>query len=173
MGITVEITIRRSTPADGETLALLFRSGAAAGDLALGADDPGRIDLASSCGLVAEHEGRAIGYALAELIPPQGAGVARMSIFVKPEFRRRGIGRTLLHTAIDLAGRSGITTLFSGVVPKNAPALLLHKKCGFRAVGLVPQAGLDGGQPLKAVMLRLDCPGPGPGSAAPPKRGAA
>jgi phosphinothricin acetyltransferase len=63
----------------------------------------------------------------------------------------------LLNAAIDIAASNGVSKLVSSIVPRNVPALLLHKKCGFRAIGMLQKAGVTDGQWQNAVLLRRKC----------------
>jgi phosphinothricin acetyltransferase len=154
----MEITIEKMGPQDRDEIASIFREGVQAGDLVLDIDDPGTQDLAAGRNLVARAQGRIIGWAT---VDPAGrklqSGLAAIGVFVRPKYRRIGVGRTLLNAAVDLAASHGISTLVSGIVPKNVPALLLHKSCGFKAVGMLQKAGLARGQWQNAVLLQRDC----------------
>ncbi len=63
------------------------------------------------------------------------AGVVEHSVYVHPDHRGRGIGRTLLRTLIESTERAGVWTIQSGVFPENTASLALHAACGFRTVG--------------------------------------
>lgn len=153
----MEIYITRMSPAHREEIVSIYNSGVEAGDMMLDTDNPGCTSLSE--GFVAKSEGIVVGWAATSRIesgsvPP---GVARISVYVAPDFRRKGIGRTLLNAIIDHSSRSGINTLLSDIVPENVPALLLHKQCGFKAIGMVQQAGQARGQWQDAVLLKYSC----------------
>jgi ribosomal-protein-alanine N-acetyltransferase len=57
------------------------------------------------------------------------------SVAVHPEWRRRGLGRLLLETALGVAERSGATRAFLEVRAGNAAALALYGALGFAATG--------------------------------------
>jgi phosphinothricin acetyltransferase len=72
-------------------------------------------------------------------------GVADESVYVAPEAWGRGVGRALLERAIASSEAAGIWTLQAGVFPENAASIALHRRCGFRDVGLRERIGeLDG-----------------------------
>jgi phosphinothricin acetyltransferase len=72
-------------------------------------------------------------------------GVADESVYVAPEAWGRGAGRTLLERAIASSEAAGIWTLQAGVFPENAASIALHRRCGFRDVGIRERIGeLDG-----------------------------
>jgi len=55
-------------------------------------------------------------------------------LVVKPEYRRKGIGKTLVHFVTEKAIELGYTELSIGVDLDNYPALKLYFKCGFDQV---------------------------------------
>lgn len=64
------------------------------------------------------------------------AGVAEVSIYIGEKYRGLGIGAVLLTKLIKLSEEKGFWTLQSGIVRENAPSIALHKKCGFREIGI-------------------------------------
>ena len=161
----MEITIGKMSPQDRDEVVAIFRECEQCGDLVLDSDDPGRRDIMRARNLVARAQGRVLGWASVDQAGSGSqTGPAVVSVLVRPGFRRMGIGRALLNAAIDMAGQNGIGTLTAGIVPKNVPALFLHKSCGFRAVGMLPKAGLAGGQWQNVVLLERDCLRQAPGA---------
>jgi phosphinothricin acetyltransferase len=63
------------------------------------------------------------------------AGVVEHSVYVHPDARGLGVGRTLLGALIESTERAGIWTIQSAVFPENTGSLALHAACGFRTVG--------------------------------------
>lgn len=59
------------------------------------------------------------------------------SLAVSPEFRRRGIGRTLLEAALEHGRKLGIEKATLLVSPKNPTALRLYSSLGFRPTRMV------------------------------------
>lgn len=58
-----------------------------------------------------------------------------LNVAVKPEYRRRGIGESLLSKALCRAEEKGATTVWLEVRESNAPAKALYEKLGFSKVG--------------------------------------
>lgn len=80
-----------------------------------------------------EQRGEVIGYGVMSM----GAGEAHvLNLAVHPDWRRRGLGRTLLEHFIKLAERHRIEAVFLEVRPSNRAALSLYERLGFRQVGL-------------------------------------
>jgi len=64
------------------------------------------------------------------------AGVAEVSIYTGKEFRGQGVGSALLRNVIKLSEENGFWTLQSGIIKENIESIELHKKCGFREIGI-------------------------------------
>jgi phosphinothricin acetyltransferase len=69
------------------------------------------------------------------------AGVVEESVYVHPDGRGRGVGRALLNAVIASTEAAGIWTLRAGVFPENAASLALHRKLGFRVIGVTERVG--------------------------------
>lgn len=63
------------------------------------------------------------------------AGVAEVSVYVHPEYQRRGVGGRLLEELIRRSEEAGFWTLQSSIFPENTASIHLHLKHGFRQVG--------------------------------------
>lgn len=68
-------------------------------------------------------------------------GVVEHSVYVRPTAVRRGIGRLLLDALIASTESAGIWTVQSGIFPENTASLALHRRAGFREVGLRHRLG--------------------------------
>jgi len=64
------------------------------------------------------------------------AGVAEVSIYIGESYRSRGLGQRLLNQLIIESEKNGYWTLQSGIVHANTASVTLHKKCGFRILGI-------------------------------------
>jgi phosphinothricin acetyltransferase len=62
--------------------------------------------------------------------------VGTVSIYVDPAVARRGIGSRLLSELIEASEHAGFWTLEAGVFPENIASIKLHKRLGFRLVGM-------------------------------------
>ncbi len=69
------------------------------------------------------------------------AGVAEVSIFVAEAARSRGVGACLLQALIRGAEEAGLWTLQAGIFPENMASLALHRRFGFRLVGVRERIG--------------------------------
>jgi len=78
-----------------------------------------------------------------------------LGIGLLPEFRRRGIGRQLMLTAIDAAWQCGTTRIELTVREHNANAIALYKSFGFEIEGLQRNAVRIDGQYQSVYAMAL------------------
>lgn len=83
---------------------------------------------------VAEHCGKVVGYVLAET---ENGSCHVISVAVLPEYRRLGIGRALVESAIGECRRRGSTIAYLEVHVENEAAIGLYRKLDFKVVGLI------------------------------------
>ncbi len=69
------------------------------------------------------------------------AGVAEVSIYVAGSAQGRGVGRALLEALIEGSDDAGIWTLQAGIFAINTASIALHRRCGFREVGIRERIG--------------------------------
>jgi L-amino acid N-acyltransferase YncA len=81
------------------------------------------------------------------------AGVAEESVYVAEGARGLGIGRRLLEAAVAASEQAGIWTLQAGIFPENAPSLALHRRLGFREIGVHRRLGRLDGEWRDVVLL--------------------
>jgi phosphinothricin acetyltransferase len=62
-------------------------------------------------------------------------GVAELSIYIRTDYQRMGLGEALLNSLASASELAGFWTLQSGIMQDNEPSIKLHEKCGFRMVG--------------------------------------
>jgi len=68
-------------------------------------------------------------------------GVAEISVYVGSKAHGKGIGSILLQQLIDFAENNNIWTLQAGIFPENEVSIYLHKKFGFRELGIREKLG--------------------------------
>lgn len=76
------------------------------------------------------------------------AGVVEHSVYVHPDARGRGVGRTLLDGLLRSTAEAGVWTVQSGVFPENTASIALHAAAGFRTVGTRSRLGRMGYGPM-------------------------
>jgi RimJ/RimL family protein N-acetyltransferase len=67
---------------------------------------------------------------------PASSHVADLGLMVAAQYRRRGIGRSLLTAAVEWARVAGIRKLELHVFPWNEPAIRLYESFGFEREGV-------------------------------------
>lgn len=101
-----------------------------------------------SCRFVATLQDRVVGWAA--LTPVSGRcvyqGVAEDSVYVHPDLKGRGVGKTLLGELVKASEQAGIWTLQAGILVENVASIKLHERCGFRVVGVRERLGQLRGQ---------------------------
>ncbi|KYC38324.1 phosphinothricin acetyltransferase [Scytonema hofmannii PCC 7110] len=76
---------------------------------------------------------------------PAYHATAEISIYIAPEYHRRGLGQQLLSQAIHKSPSLGIKTLLGFIFAHNLPSLKLFETFGFQSWGHLPNvAELDG-----------------------------
>ena len=92
----------------------------------------------NSCRLVVRSDSKVLGWAALSMTSSRCvyAGVAEVSIYIGEKYKGKGIGTALLNKLIELSEENGFWTLQSGIISKNTRSIELHKKCGFRKIGI-------------------------------------
>jgi L-amino acid N-acyltransferase YncA len=90
---------------------------------------------------VLETNGQVVGWLTFKSFLPRCAyrGTAELSVYVHEQFRRRGIARKLLESAIATAPRLEITALVGLIFAHNEPSTRLFAELGFTRWGLLPR----------------------------------
>jgi len=92
----------------------------------------------SSCRLVARFGDNILGWGVLSNVSSRCvyAGVAEVSIYIGEEYKGLGIGTALLTELVRVSEENGFWTLQSGIIRENIASIALHKRCGFREVGI-------------------------------------
>jgi L-amino acid N-acyltransferase YncA len=118
--------------------------------------------------IVAESAGEVLGYAYAGAYRDRRAynWCIEDSIYVAPEFHRKGIGRLLLTHLVGAAEDLGFRQML-GVIgdSANIASVAVHAAVGFRHVGTFQSIGFKHGRWLDTVLMQRAL---GSGAAAPP-----
>lgn len=91
-----------------------------------------------SCRLVAKAEGKVLGFAALSPTSSRAvySGVAEVSIYIGENCRGLGIGQALMTALVKQSEENNFWTLQSGIIRENTASIELHKKCGFREIGI-------------------------------------
>jgi phosphinothricin acetyltransferase len=94
--------------------------------------------------------GRIVGYAsLNEYSPKKAyAATAEVSVYIAPDSRGEGYGRTLLGAIIEAGARKGIHSMIARITEGNDISVHLFKEFDFRHVGRLKEVGTKFGRLL-------------------------
>jgi phosphinothricin acetyltransferase len=120
--------------------------------------------------LVAEQDGRVLGYAYCQWFKPRPAYrySAEDSIYLHPEAAGQGLGKQLLAALEQQAVAAGVRKLIAVIGDSaNAGSVGVHRACGFRQVGVIASCGWKFGRWLDIVLMdkaigEADGSAPGP-----------
>jgi L-amino acid N-acyltransferase len=76
------------------------------------------------------------------------------SVYLAPEFQRRGIGRLVLGELIRLASLHGFHSVIARITGDNEASIALHAACGFELVGTEREVGRKFGRWLDVVEMQ-------------------
>lgn len=108
--------------------------------------------------IVAEIDGKAVGYASLSSYRPKEAYAAtvELSVYVDPGYRGRGIARRLISDILEEArGRDDIHTVISVITDGNEASVKLHEEFGFTYCGTMKEVGKKFGKLLGTVSYQL------------------
>jgi len=154
------ISIEPMTADDWPAVRRIYTEGIATGDATLEREAPdwGHFDRShpAECRLVARSTAGGVvgwtalgGYSARTVY----AGVAWESVYVAESARGQGVGRALLEALIAGSEEAGYWTLLAGVLAENAGSLALHKRVGFRRIGVQRRFGQDARGRWRDVVL--------------------
>jgi L-amino acid N-acyltransferase YncA len=165
----VTLTLRRARPDDAEAIARIYNQGIEDRIATFETDPRSTQDIARELDAKAAHEpaypavvveldGAVVAWAWAGLYRsrPCYAPVLEHSVYVAREARGAGAGRLALQGLIDEAEQRGFLKLVSRIFPENTASLGLHRRVGFREVGVYRRHGkLDGEWRDTVIVERL------------------
>lgn len=107
--------------------------------------------------LVAETDGRVVGFAYAGTYRPRPAYryTVEDSVYVAPDAGRRGAGRLLLATLIRRCEAAGFRQMVAVIGDSaNAPSIGLHRALGFESAGVLKAVGFKFGRWVDSVLMQ-------------------
>lgn len=173
-------TVRPATEADIPAIAAIYRPAVLTGTASFELEPPDdpemlrRFRALTDAGypyLVAEGDGRVLGYAYAGPYRPRPAYrfSVENSIYIASDAHRRGVGRILLEALIDICTAKGYRQMIAVIGDSAQSASIgLHRSFGFRFAGTIHSVGYKHGRWLDSVILQLPL---GPGDTQPPDNG--
>lgn len=102
-----------------------------------------------------DEDGLVLGWVAVSAVSkrPVYAGVVETSVYIASTARGRGVGTALLDQLIASTEEAGIWTLRAGIFPENQASLSLHRRAGFRQVGVHERIGRHGERGWRDVVL--------------------
>jgi ribosomal-protein-alanine N-acetyltransferase len=142
----------RLRPATAEDAALLAAMHETAFEAPWGEDEIASL-LTGPGGfaVIAENEAAAAGFILCRAI---GGEAEVLTLAVRPDARRRGLGHALVEAAAGLATQSNAEAMFLEVAEDNEPAIGLYQARGFRLAGRRPGYYRRGDEATDALVMR-------------------
>ncbi len=143
----MSIAIRPLIKKDWDAVAKIYAEGMATGIATFETKIPNWNDWdekhISSCRIIAETDRIVVGFAVLSYVSKREVykGVAEVTLYVLKNYRSKHIGETLLNTLINESEANGFWTLNAAIFSENNASINLHKKCGFRVVGIREKLG--------------------------------
>jgi phosphinothricin acetyltransferase len=144
---------------DWDAVRAIFVEGIATGNATFETEPPSREVWDAKhlpfCRYVARAAEEVIGWVALSSVSSRCVyrGVAEISVYVAQRARGQGVGRALLEAVIAGSETQGIWTIQAGIFPENVASLALHKKLGFREVGVRERPGKLGATWRNVVLL--------------------
>lgn len=107
--------------------------------------------------LVAQSEGRVVGYAYANAFRPRPAYrfFLEDSIYLAPKAQGQGLGRLLLADLVARCTAAGARQLLAVIGDaQNQASIGVHRSCGFEHTGVLQHAGWKFGRWLDVVLMQ-------------------
>ena len=107
--------------------------------------------------MVAELNGEVVGWASISAWSDRGGyrDTAEASVYVTPERRGRGIGKTLMKELVKRARLIGLHVLLARVATTNQTSLNMARSIGFEDVGTMREVGYKFGKPVDVLVLEM------------------
>lgn len=160
--VATRTQVRDLRPGDWPEVAAVYEAGIRGGNATFETEVPSweAWDAAHARQLVADLDGRVVGWAALSGVSDRScySGVAEVSVYVATEARGQGLGRALLERLVGESERAGIWTLQAGIFPENEASVALHRRCGFRVVGLREKLGKRDGLWRDVLLLERRSP---------------
>jgi L-amino acid N-acyltransferase YncA len=153
------LEVRELRREDWPAVKAIYEQGIAGGDATFETEAPSWDDWDRSHlkghRLVALQEGEVVGWAALAPVSERCVygGVSEDSVYVADAARHRGVGRALLEQLIEGAEGDGIWTIQAGIFPENQASIKLHRRCGFRVVGVRERIGSHHGAWRDVVLM--------------------
>lgn len=143
--------IRAATAADAAACAAIYAHYVTDTVISFEVDPPTEREMAARivasqaahAFLIAERDGRVVGYANADRYQPRAAyrWSCTVGVYLEVGLRRTGVGRALYESLFDRLAARGYRMAIAGITLPNEPSLGLHTALGFTSIGIQRQIG--------------------------------
>lgn len=163
-----DLILRDATPADMQAVAAIYGREVLEGTATFEDAPPTaeamteRLDAVRRRGLpwlVAELDGQVVAYAYASPFRPRTAYryAVESSIYAAPGHQGRGLGRALMDQLISHCRDMGLRQMIAAVSnTEDDASIRLHRKLGFREVGVYQKVGWKFGRWIDVRLFQLD-----------------
>jgi phosphinothricin acetyltransferase len=160
------IALREAAQRDVPRIAAIYAHHVRTGLASFEVEPPDEAEIARRLGdvrqrglpyLVAEADGRVVGYAYAApyRTRPAYRHTLEDSVYVDPACTGRGVGRALLERVVAECAARGYRQLVAVIGDSaNRASIALHEACGFARVGLLPAVGFKFGRWVDSVLMQ-------------------
>ncbi|MDU8886762.1 GNAT family N-acetyltransferase [Yeosuana sp. MJ-SS3] len=145
--LPMEIVVRPLTKQDWTSVSKIYADGIATGIATFETEVPDfdtwNKKYVESCRIVATLYNEVVGFGVLSLVSKRHVyrGVAEVTLYVDKDYQGNGIGKILLEELIKQSEVAGFWTLQASIFSENVVSINLHKKCGFRVVGVKERIG--------------------------------
>jgi len=159
------MVLRDATPADAPVAATIYGWWVEHGTASFEEIPPPVEEMAARMAAVADHglpwliaeaDGRPLGYAYAAPFRPRSAYryTVEDSVYVAPGEHGRGVGRALLEEVIGRCRALGLRQMIAAIGGAEPASIRLHERCGFRQAGVYDRVGVKFGRELDVVLMQ-------------------
>jgi len=105
--------------------------------------------------IIAEENGRAVGYAYADMYRERAAfnWSCELSVYVDKSETGKGTGRRLYNALVELLRLQGFTSVVASITYPNEASVALHEKMGFSHLGTMHNIGFKFGRWYSLVWM--------------------
>ncbi len=159
-----EIVIRHGSGADAAAMAEIYNHYVACSDVIFSNTQLSAADMRGKIArlnlgarfpfLVAESEGRVIGYAYAHHWQPDPVYdlTWELTMYLAHDIVGSGLGSRMFGRLVDECRQAGAHVLVSCITEGNAPCERMHLRAGFTRAGCIPETGFKFGRFLNDVI---------------------
>jgi L-amino acid N-acyltransferase YncA len=161
------VQIRASTPEDASAIAAIYAPHVLHGTASFEVEAPGAEEILRRRAavlelglpyLVAQTDGEIAGYTYASRFRPRAAYrfTVENSVYVAPQFQRRGVARLLMQQLIKLCSDAGMREMIAviGDPAISNASIALHHSLGFNEIGVLRAVGEKFGRAIDVLMMQ-------------------